>query len=291
MNKSRKLLSAIFLCALAGCGDSDRSPSIHRSAASSPELRVLTLNIWLNGSKVENGLEKVTSQIIRSQAQVVFLQEEFGAAAELAARLGMHVVSYGESTSILSQFPIEKSFRFTGAVGAIVNAGTKRFGFVSLHLPAYPYGPHMACHERKPAGDLLQEEMRVRGNLAENILQRMHFEFSGVHAVVIGGDFNSPSHLDWTESTKHLHCGRVIPFPVTKLMEKHSFSDAYREIFKDPLLHPGLTWSPVETHDLQDRIDFLFVKGMKVRNADIFLDSDLDRWPSDHAGVTAVLAY
>lgn len=90
--------------------------------------------------------------------------------------------------------------------------------------------------------------------------------------MIVGGDFNEPSHLDWIEENKNLydHNGLVIPWTVTTLLEKDGFIDTYRHIYPNPLTHPGftypadnplkepgkLTWAPKA--DERDRIDFIF---------------------------------
>lgn len=41
------------------------------------------------------------------------------------------------------------------------------------------------------------------------------------YTIILGGDFNEPSHQDWTEETKNLydHHGLVIPWTVPVLLE------------------------------------------------------------------------
>ncbi len=63
---------------------------------------------------------------------------------------------------------------------------------------------------------------------------------SDYNPILFVGDFNSPSHLDWIKSTKHLHCNWVVPWPVTKkLVDDAQLIDSYREIYPDPLVYPG----------------------------------------------------
>lgn len=102
----------------------------------------------------------------------------------------------------------------------------------------------------------------------------------------LGGDFNEPSHQDWTEETKDLydHHGFVIPWTVPVLLDEAGLKDAYREFYPDVLNYPGftypsdnpakpadkITWAPKA--DERDRIDYIWYypeKGLKVKDAAI----------------------
>ena len=139
--------------------------------------------------------------------------------------------------------------------------------------------------------------------------------------VILGGDFNEPSHLDWTEETKDLyaHNGLVIPWTVTTLLEEAGYVDTYRSLYPDPVTHPGitfpdnnpdkeinqLTWTPKS--DERERIDYIFYapqEGLTLKDAIIFGHEGsiaysqrvpnetqdkfllpLGVWPTDHKGV------
>ena len=62
--------------------------------------------------------------------------------------------------------------------------------------------------------------------------------------VVLGGDFNEPSHLDWIRETKDLydHNGMIIPWTVPLLLDNAGFVDAYRTVYPDVLSYPGFTF-------------------------------------------------
>jgi len=63
-------------------------------------------------------------------------------------------------------------------------------------------------------------------------------------AVVVMGDFNEPSALDWVESTSRMadHNGLVYEWDSTRLMQDSGYTDSYRELYPDPATHPGHTW-------------------------------------------------
>ncbi len=63
-------------------------------------------------------------------------------------------------------------------------------------------------------------------------------------SVILGGDFNEPSALDWTDGTRNLfdHNGVVVPWESTRLLDQAGFVDAYRSKYPNPATHPGFTW-------------------------------------------------
>jgi len=144
--------------------------------------------------------------------------------------------------------------------------------------------------------------------------------------IIIGGDFNEPSHRDWIDENSELydHNGVVIEWECTKLLEEAGFIDSYRACYPDPLKNPGftypaynplieisrLTWAPKS--DERERIDFIFyhqtsqlqlkeviivgpntsiVKSeIHVEERDLF-STPTDIWPSDHKGLLAIFEF
>ena len=90
--------------------------------------------------------------------------------------------------------------------------------------------------------------------------------------VLLAGDFNEPSHLDWTDATCGMwdHNGCVVPWDCSVRLYDAGFRDVYRVLHPDPATHPGftypadnpatavekLTWAP--DADERDRIDFIY---------------------------------
>lgn len=125
--------------------------------------------------------------------------------------------------------------------------------------------------------------------------------------VILAGDFNEPSHLDWTESMRSAHCGHAVEWELSKEMEAFGFSDLYRIVHQNPQTHPGVTWSTVQkfgdgneidekTPEPQDRIDFIFFMGGTLRGVECATYQGNgpnsphpnvfeNNWPSDHYGV------
>ena len=83
-------------------------------------------------------------------------------------------------------------------------------------------------------------------------------------SVIIGGDFNSGSHLDWIESTKESHYGKVVEWPVSKEMTARGYTDSFREVHSDPLTTMDGTWGFLNDDIISDRIDFIYYKGASL---------------------------
>jgi endonuclease/exonuclease/phosphatase family metal-dependent hydrolase len=124
-----------------------------------------------------------------------------------------------------------------------------------------------------------------------------------IEAVIIMGDMNEPSHLDWTQAAADAGVNSIkVDWPVSTRLEELGFVDAYRAFHPDELTHRGLTWTNTtdvnDPSDKHDRIDYIFVQGMMVdvhdaivigeslENADVALEG---RYPSDHRVVSATV--
>jgi endonuclease/exonuclease/phosphatase (EEP) superfamily protein YafD len=83
--------------------------------------------------------------------------------------------------------------------------------------------------------------------------------------IIVGGDFNSGSHLDWIERTKEAHYGKVVEWPVSKLMAERGYADSFREAHPDPTLTMEGTWGFLSDDIISDRIDFIYYKGEKLQ--------------------------
>lgn len=282
-------------------------------------LTVVSFNTWLAASQVNDGWNKQLRFVLKSGADVVGLQESRGVSARnLAGRLGWFYRETDDA-SIISKYPITGTFGLDDdsgglAAGARIDVGGTQRGHVvlwSVHLTAYPYGPYEACLEHQPVERILEVE-RESGRVAQitTILDAMRGQIerarSGGAPAFLVGDFNSPSHLDWTEEAAALHCGYVVRWPTSVASERAGLVDTYRRVHPDPVASPGNTWSPVyEFNDTegtipepQDRIDFVHAAGeVKVISSRVFVLGDPqtvpnhtdNEWASDHAAVVTVL--
>jgi exonuclease III len=132
--------------------------------------------------------------------------------------------------------------------------------------------------------------METRGMETRFLLSELRplIQNNNEKASIIAGDFNSGSHLDWTERNKERHNDLVVEFPASKFMYEEGFSDVYRSIFPDETTSPGFTWSPIHKDGLQTRMDFIYFRGeMLVPTSARVIDTWPSGFPSDHAAVVA----
>lgn len=259
----------------------------------------MVFNIEDGGEGVDLG--KVVEAIRLADPDVVALQEAWGNTARIAEALGWGFASH--RTQILSRHPlVDPAAGDPGPTLAEVRPG-QVVAITSIHLPAEPYGPELARRGGSET-DVIDLERRVRLPRLERRLAPLPALIEAAIPVFVVGDFNAPSHLDWTDATAgarpHLR-GRV-DWPVSRALETTGFRDTWREIHPDPSTDPGLTWwanrpptggyepGPDTPHD---RIDAIHAAGPtttidcrivgEAGRPDVAIH--VDPWPSDHRAV------
>ncbi|MFN0125658.1 MAG: endonuclease/exonuclease/phosphatase family protein [Verrucomicrobiales bacterium] len=267
-------------------------------------LSVMTFNIWVGAGSVADGLRKGLQAVMNSDADIVGIQENGSAAGTWATALGWFSVQTGDN-AVLSRYPFASTSASVEATVRLAASPQQDVVLRSLHLTAYPYGPYDACLDGASLSTLIaRESSSGRLSQAQSQVAALNAKLAAADTtpVFLVGDFNCPSHLDWTEATASLHCGYVVDWPVTKKLADAGFSDVYRLIHPNPATHRGDTWSPVFTRngskpEPQDRIDMIHHKGAKLVPIDarVFTlavektnsNYQSNTWPSDHAAVVA----
>lgn len=247
---------------------------------SGPEtLSVLAWNIWHAGhSKAygETACNAVAEILRTSGADVVLVVETYGADTKLADALGYYHRSLSNNLSVYSRYPIRKTHLFPDSIS------TFNFGGVEIDVAGQKVRVFdMWIHYLPDASDvptgltgselLAWEKSGTRDEETARILSvlRPFIDESDSVPVIVGGDFNSHSHLDWTEATKDLfnHGGAVVAWPVSRMMAEAGFIDSFREMNPDPVIHIGTTWmtNPQAEPNRQDRIDYIYYQGKNIR--------------------------
>ena len=262
------------------------------------ELRIMIFNVWLGGEQVN--IERVFDAIGAADADIVLLQEPEGQTRRFARALGYAYAS--ERRHIISRYPLfdpptsDADFAF-----AEIRPG--RFVAVAdIHLTSDPYGPY-AVRDGKSADEVLKLEQDTRmPDIAPYIAALPPLAATGV-PVFIGGDFNAPSHLDWTAAAVAARPALRFPleWPVSKALADAGFRDSYRETHPDPVANPGITWTsgyPVphrDANEMIDRIDQIYALGNATTVASKIvgesggpdIDIGITPWPSDHHAVVS----
>ena len=269
-----------------------------RNLPSLPEykdsLTVMTWNIRNGGTHQgkQVGVERIADIIRNTDADIIALQESMGAGEILAGELDYYLYRRSSNLSILSRFSPTRSFNafrphHFGMVNIDIGAG-KQIAMGPMWLSNQPSLAAYFMKNNARADTIEVREMESRGRETNFILSeiRPFTNNSKNTPVILAGDFNSGSHLDWTKANKERHNGLVVDFPSTKFMASAGFRDAFREIWPDETKTPGITWSPIYKDGLQTRMDFIFYKGEKLEPvwAEV-IDTYLFEFPSDHAAV------
>ena len=274
---------------------------VQRAATPAPmaanKIRVLSWNIWNGGREdgAAEGLERVVEIIGDCDADIIAMQETYGSGPRIADALGFDFYRRSSNLSLISRFPIGEThdlfddpFRFGGAT---LELGSDR------HLEVYTlwihYLPDFCTDVRQPdasATALVAAEEKTRGAEIHGILEALAPRLRDTdRPIIVAGDFNCPSHLDWTPAARALHRDLVVDWPVSRAMADAGFTDAYRSTHPDPLTHPGRTWTPRNPSGWQDRIDYVYHRGpLHCVEAEV-IEHHAIQWPSDHAAVLTLV--
>tara|TARA_Y100001970_G_scaffold278403_1_gene384040 strand:- start:1777 stop:2727 length:951 start_codon:yes stop_codon:yes gene_type:complete len=303
-------------------------------------LRVLSFNLYWGGHL--KPLEKTIEVIKSSGADLIGIQENLNRDFEdqtpkIAKAIGFSYVrgaildsleksggngnkirarwtqQAGEAT--LSRFPIIS--QSPGGFGIQVKTDFgKNVWIFNTHLWHYPYVPYQLLNTKYHGGEFIDPKDVDAENKAilsarishETEITKILLDIKSVidlsNPVFLTGDFNEPSHLDWTKKAAKAGIHPIkIDFPTSKQVLQTGLQDAYRKLYPNSTKHPGFTWpagqypeSPNSYFmDPKDRIDFIYFVGNEVNvkkveilgeegnNSNIsFLD-----YPSDHRAVLA----
>ncbi|KHN95534.1 exonuclease III [Metarhizium album ARSEF 1941] len=288
------------------------SASVHipvRPAGASlvDRLRILSFNLWHGGTQVSNYHEKQVRFLVDKNVDVVGFQESTGGHGARLARALNWYSWQGPDVSVISRYPITRVNAATSVSGSVtisLDPGKSDIVVWNAHLGYDPYGPYDFCFDRMSVGRVMEREAESgRTPQIEEITRKMggHIADADNVPVFLLGDFNAPSHLDWTEATSGRHCGvGQVPWPSSKYPADAGLVDSFRHVHPDPAASPGITWSPIYLSnegrpEPLDRIDFVYHRGRKLA----VLDSEAvlvgnptaepnhanNEWTSDHRAV------
>ena len=269
-----------------------------RADDDSGTIRVLTWNIWRGGDRamddaapdVKLAKQRRVAEVIRaSGADVVALVETYGSGEAIARELGFHFRPRGTNVSLLSRWPIGRDlsvYKPFHCVGAEIQPpGRPPIAVYSvwIHYVDDVWTDPKSRDGRTPE-QLVADDGASRVEEVSAILSGAEERAAGL-PLIVAGDFNSNSHLDYTPEAVDQY-GPPVPWPVTRAVEELGFRDAYRVRRPRVDRASDRTWSPRFPEQIQDRIDYVFWKGdaLSPLSADR-IDEAPGGWPSDHAAV------
>ena len=331
------LLSVVFVLCL-GC---NRKQTV----------KFLQLNVWQEGTMVKGGYDALVDELARTDADFVMLSEVRNyngtrfcdrITASLKEKGKTYYSFYSYDSGLLSKYPIIDSATVFpenedhGSIYKLVaDMDGREVAVYTAHLDYrncayYDVRGYDGDNWAKMEAPLTDIDSILRKNVASQrddairqFLDDAAKEREKGRLIFIGGDFNEPSHQDWTEATKDSadHHGLVIPWTVTTLLAENGYQDAYRTLYPDPVKYPGYTypadcknidinkllWAPEA--DERERVDYIFyypAKGLTLSDVALYgpngcirkgqrvPENSLDNfiapigvWPTDHKGVIA----
>lgn len=265
-------------------------------------LKVLSWNVWHGGHRYGEavGLQRLIETIKSTHADVIGLIETYGSGAVIADSLGYYYYLISSNLSIMSRYPVSetiKAFHPSNFGGLKLKlSANKELVYFNTWLNYLPDVDASIREQHKNPEQLIQDEGATRHAEIKEILSKIapYLKNTDRLPVIMGGDFNMGSHLDWTAATKAIHFDRIVEWPESREMIKAGFLDSYRELHKNPLLDPGLTWgvraaTTTDKYGVRDRIDFIYYKGKDLNAIESrVIDYHPVMFPSDHAAVVTL---
>lgn len=262
------------------------------------EFTVLQWNIWQEGTVVEGGYEAIVNEIVRLKPDFVTFSEVRNydqtrfcdrIVRSLSQKGETYYSFYSNDSGLLSKYPITDSttvFPLKDDHGSIYRLVSSIYGReIAVYTAHLDYlsdayynvrGYDGSTWKEIPIPETVQEVLVVndaslRDDAIRSFVAAAKEDIAAGRIVVLGGDFNEPSHLDWIRETKDLydHHGLIIPWTVPLILDNNGFIDTYREVYPDVLAYSGftfpadnplipvnkLTWAPKV--DERDRIDYI----------------------------------
>lgn len=343
MKKIKALVCGVAILVFASCSSIEKKQ----------ELKVLQINCWHGATTVPDAFRGLVSIIQQTDADVVLLSETHGSDGNVVDRLvdTLQVLGktyYGESsggsTGLISKYelvhtekccpsevqgPMAKAYILVEGQTVAIYSAHLDYQYYECYLPRGYSGTSWEKLDA-PVLDadsvLAANRLSQRNGTIQSFIKDAGKEIDKGHLVILGGDFNEPSHLDWQADTKDMrdHNGLVINWDCSVMLNEMGMKDSYRELFPNAITHPGftfpsankdaelskLTWAPEA--DERDRIDFIYYSPNKswtlsdvaivgpsetIIRGEVKEKDSKDKfilpnqvWPTDHKGNLAVFS-
>lgn len=264
------------------------------STPETTQLKVMVWNIWHGGhgeSLPKDGCEDVVGVIKASEADVVLMIETYGSAPAFAEALGFEYRLLSDNLSIYSRYPITRQMTYPDTISTF-NFGGVEIDVDGQRVALFDTWLNYIPDARLVPADLSEAEIIAWENSGGRVdeikaCQKAIAEYmadSENVPVVVGGDFNGHSHMDWVPQTAVMynHSGLTVEWPVSRVMTDAGFVDSFRHVHPDVADNIGVTWlsgasvaDSTEVYGRQDRIDYLYYMGSKLQA----VDSEIVNYP------------
>lgn len=294
-----RLLANDGYTTLASASFNIKVPSLSKTTG---DVRTLAFNLWQEGTSVSGGFNKIVDIISAADADIVAVTEvrnyndvDFMTRVvnALANKGETYYSQYaGGSVGVISRYPIKSKAMINDAVyiwhlqmpNRIIAVAVAHLDYThyAVYGPRGYDGVTWAMIDKnkdgKPDPVTSISELHAMDKASgrdEAIASFISYAKNSVPAstpLLLLGDFNEASHLDWTASMAKLydHNGVAIEWGNSKSLANAGFIDSWRKLYPDPVTHPGHTWpssafekgSTQWAHkaDERDRIDFIYYR-------------------------------
>ena len=286
------------------------TPAVSPNAASGQldHVSVMTFNVW-GGESTQTGRDKIVEIIQTSGADIVGIQELDNAVLDdIAADLGFHFHQQsGGDIQVLSRYPIvgQSPSNLGVEIELVPDFNVWLF---NAHLAAYPYQPYDLRDGILPpdAAAVIAAADAARGGSVTSYLNDMTTALASGSPVFFTGDFNEPSHLDWTQAAADATTRPFdleVAYPTSSRIVAAGFVDSFRAVRPDEVNDPAYTWTPGSPppnprapDEVHDRIDIVYHAGpgsatgaftVGLDDTNVNTDLGIDGYNSDHRAVVA----
>ncbi|MDI9539698.1 MAG: endonuclease/exonuclease/phosphatase family protein [Bacteroidota bacterium] len=271
-----------------------KAPGFKQRMTVPDTISVMSWNTWGGGVRSGKfvGVHRIAEIIRESGADIISMQDGFGTEVTVAEILGFYLYKRSGGLSVISRYPLGETYdiyrrRASGAV-TVELPNENPILFCPVYLNFSPNnGPYIMSGVADP-DTLMARELESRGAEMRYIVWELQtlVDRNDDVPLILAGDFNSGSHLDWTEENKDLHYGVALEYPATYALTRAGFIDSYRQLYPDVRAWPGHTWSPIFKEVLHDRESFIFYNGSRLEplHSRVINTHELS-FPSDHGAL------
>ncbi len=264
----------------------------------------MTFNIEYGGQVID--FDKVVEAVVKADADVVGLNEAYSRAKLVAAQAGYPYVS--TRLDLISKYPILDPPGANGRYQFVQVSPGQVIAITNVHLSSEPYGPRRVM-DGWSRRRVLRNERQTRLPEIKPFVQALEpVAAAGIPSFIIG-DFNAPTHYDWTPRMvgQRPQIRYAVRWPVSVYLAEHGFADTFHEAHPNVRATPGLTWPSGRPRSdsswnpppdaPQDRIDQVWVAGpATTADSEVVgerggpgVTIEVNPWGSDHRAVVSTV--